>query len=93
MRILIKEFIGESFELEDAILLKEILRSLNDEVCILDFQGIHRVPTTFFFSLFNDFINEKGRNYILSNFKIVNLVDDENYYRVIFGTSFVEKIK
>lgn len=93
MRILIKEFIGESFELEDAILLKDIIRSLNDEVCILDFQGIQRVPTTFFFSLFNDFINEKGRNYILSNFKIVNLVDDENYYRVIFGTSFVEKIK
>ncbi|MHC1685470.1 MAG: DUF4325 domain-containing protein [Clostridiaceae bacterium] len=93
MNIKVKDFIGENLNLENAIVLKDIINASNGEEYILDFQGITRVNTTFFLSLFNDVINEKGRDYVLQNFKIVNLNNEQDFYRVLLGTHFVEKVK
>lgn len=93
MNIKVKDFIGENLNLENAIVLKDIINASNSEECVLDFEGISKVNTTFFLSLFNDVINEKGRDYVLSNFKIINLNNEQDFYRVLLGTHFIEGVK
>ena len=57
MNIKIKEFLGESYSIEDAILLREIVKNNLDTGVTLDFDGLERIPSTFLICLFTDLIN------------------------------------
>ena len=47
MNIRIKDFLGESYLIEDAILLREIVKNNLDTGVTLDFDGLERIPSTF----------------------------------------------
>ena len=57
INIKIKEFLGESYSIEDAILLREIVKNNLDTGVTLDFDGLERIPSTFLICLFTDWIN------------------------------------
>ena len=52
MEIKVKEILGEDIIIEDAILLREIIRKNINSGVSLDFEGFKRIPTTFFNMLF-----------------------------------------
>ena len=52
INIKIKEFLGESYSIEDAILLREIVKNNLDTGVTLDFDGLERIPSTFLICLF-----------------------------------------
>ena len=60
MNIKIKEFLGENYSIEDAILLREIVKNNLDTGVTLDFDGLERIPSTFLICLFNDLIEMAG---------------------------------
>ena len=84
----IKEFLGESYSIEDAILLREIIRNNLDQGVILDFDGYDRVPSTFLINLFSDLIYKFGRDYIFKQVVVKNLSNYRDYSRVVLGTAF-----
>ena len=63
MNIKIKEFLGENYSIEDAILLREIVKNNLDTGITLDFDGLDRIPSTFLICLFNDLINKEQKRY------------------------------
>jgi hypothetical protein len=83
----VKNIIGENFTCADAILLKGNFKALGDETIVLDFNGINDVPTTFFYSLFSDILYTQNRKKSFENIKIKNLVEMDNYNRVMNGTT------
>lgn len=89
MKVNVKEFLGENFAIEDAIILREhIKNNLNDEVT-LDFEGLDRVPSTFLTCLFNELINENGREAIFNAVNVKNLTNYNDFARVVMGTTFL----
>ena len=48
LSIKVKDFLGEGFKIEDAILLREWIKNNIDSKITLDFQDIDKVPSTFF---------------------------------------------
>lgn len=88
MMINVREFLGESLGMEDAILLRETIRNSND-IVTLDFEGFDRVPSTFFISLFQDLINEQGRDAIFNSISVKNLTNKNDFSRVVMGTTFL----
>ena len=88
MNIKIKEFLGENYSIEDAILLREIIRNNLDQGVILDFDGYDRVPSTFLINLFSDLIYKFGRDYIFKQVVVKNLSNYRDYSRVVLGTAF-----
>ena len=72
LKVMVKDFLGESFAIEDAILLREWLKDNLNENITLDFSEIEKVPSTFFCSLFGDLINKEGRDYIFSHINVKN---------------------
>ena len=88
MNIKIKEFLGESYSIEDAILLREIVKNNLDTGVTLDFDGLERIPSTFLICLFNDLINKFGRDYIFKQIDVKNLSNYRDYSRVVLGTAF-----
>ena len=89
MKVNVKEFLGENFAIEDAIILREhIKNNLNDEVT-LDFEGLDRVPSTFLTCLFNELINENGREAIFNAVNVKNLTNYNDFAGVVMGTTFL----
>lgn len=92
MEILVRDVIGDEYESEDAIILREFVRDLlNEEYkedVTLNFDGMGRIPTTFLFSFFTDLINTKGRDYIINAVNVKNLSNSRDYKRVLLGTAF-----
>ncbi|MCE9654830.1 MAG: STAS-like domain-containing protein [Clostridium celatum] len=88
MIIKVKEFLGEKYSVEDAILLREIVKNNLELGVVLDFQGMTRIPTTFLNCLFSDLINKFGRDYIFKHIDVKNLSNYSDYSRVVLGTAF-----
>lgn len=88
MMINVREFLGENFGIEDAIFLREAIKD-SEESVVLDFEGLDRVPSTFFISLFQDLINERGREAIFNNVSVKNLTNSRDFSRVVMGTTFL----
>ena len=88
MNINIKEFIGDKYSVEDAILVREIVENNLDKVIVLDFKGLERVQSTFLTSIFSNLINKLGREYIFKQIHVKNLSNYNDYSRVVLGTTF-----
>lgn len=89
MMINVREFLGENFAVEDAIVLREqIKENLNDEV-VLDFEGLDRISSTFLTCLFSELINENGREAIFNAVNVKNLTNYNDFSRVVMGTTFL----
>lgn len=83
----VKNIIGTNFSCQDAVLLKkDILDGRNDDIT-LDFSGLGKVPTTFFYNLFSELLYINNRKYISDHIKVKNLANINDYYRVINGTT------
>lgn len=88
MNIKVRDFLGEDFAVEDAILLREVIQNnINDDIT-LDFEGIEKVSTTFLNCLFSDLINSIGRLEIFNAIDVKNLSNYNDYSRVVLGTTF-----
>ena len=86
--IKIKDFLGEKYSTEDAILLREIIKNNLSDGVELDFQGFDRIPTTFLNCLFSDLFNKLGREYVFKQIYVKNLSNYNDYSRVVLGTAF-----
>lgn len=93
MLINVMQFLGKEFNIEDAIVLRRYIKdNINNDV-ELDFKGIEKVPSTFLVCLFNNLMNELGRDYVFSQIKVKNLTNYNDYLRVVKGTTFLEKME
>ena len=88
MEIKIKDVLGEDITIEDAILLREMIRNNINIGVSLDFEGFERVPTTFLNVLLGDLINKFGRQFIFKQIYVKNLSNYTDYSRVVLGTTF-----
>lgn len=88
MDIKIKDILGVDITIEDAILLREIIRSNLNTGVVLDFEGIDRVPSTFLNLLLGDLIIGFGRDFIFEQVSVKNLSNYKDYSRVVLGTTF-----
>ena len=88
MEIKVKDILGEDITVEDAILLREMIRNSLNIGVYLDFEGFKRIPTTFLNMLFNDLINSFGRDFIFKQIDVKNLSNYTDYSRVVLGTTF-----
>ncbi|MDV4150148.1 STAS-like domain-containing protein [Clostridium sp. AL.422] len=88
MEIKVKEILGEDITIEDAILLREMIRNNLNVGVELDFEGFKRIPTTFLNMLFSDLINSFGRDFIFKQVYVKNLSNYTDYSRVVLGTTF-----
>lgn len=86
--ILVKDFIGETIQVEDAVLIKSVIKDNLDENIILDFEGTREVPISFFASLLYDMMYTKGRDYVMEHLGVKNLSNMCDFNRVIKGTAF-----
>jgi len=88
VEIKVREILGEDINIEDAILLREMIRNSLNIGVLLDFEGFKRIPTTFLNMLFNDLINSFGRDFIFKQIDVKNLSNYTDYSRVLLGTTF-----
>lgn len=88
MDIKIKDILGVDITIEDAILLREIIKSNLNTGVLLDFEGIDRVPSTFLNLLLGDLIISFGRDFIFEQVSVKNLSNYKDYSRVVLGTTF-----
>ena len=88
MEIKVKDILGGDITIEDAILLREMVRNNLNVGVVLDFEGFKRVPTTFMTMLFGDLINSFGRELIFQQVNVKNLSNYTDYSRVVLGTTF-----
>lgn len=88
MLIKVKEFLGEDFNVEDAIILRDFISKHLEQNIELDFVGLNRVSSAFLTCLFNDLINKMGRDEIITKVGVKNLSNIQDYSRVVKGTTF-----
>ncbi|VYU56212.1 DUF4325 domain-containing protein [Clostridium tertium] len=88
MEIKITNILGEDVTIEDAILLREMIRNSLNVGVTLDFEGFRRVPTTFLNLLLGDLINSFGREFVFKQINVKNLSNYTDYSRVVLGTTF-----
>lgn len=88
MLIKVKDFLGEDFNVEDAIILRGFIIKNLEENVELDFEGVSRVSTAFLTCLFSDLINKVGRDAIITKIGVKNLSNINDYSRVVKGTTF-----
>ena len=88
ININIKEFIGDKYSVEDAILVREIVENNVYKGIVVDFKGLERVQSTFLTSIFSNLINKLGREYIFKQIYVKNLSNYNDYSRVVLGTTF-----
>ena len=86
--IKVKDFLGEKFNTEDAILLREVIKNNLCDGVVLDFAGFDRVPTTFLTCLLSDLMTKLGREYVFKQIDVKNLSNYRDYSRVVLGTTF-----
>lgn len=89
MNINVREFLGENYNVEDAILLRDVIKNNIEAGVTLDFNGLERVPSTFLTTLFGDLINTMGRDAVFNAINVKNLTNYTDYSRVVLGTTFV----
>ncbi|WP_066889515.1 STAS-like domain-containing protein [Clostridium nigeriense] len=88
MEIKVKDVLGEEITIEDAILLREMIRNNLNVGVALDFEGFDRVPSTFINMLVGDLLNSFGREFIFKQIYVKNLSNYTDYSRVVLGTTF-----
>lgn len=88
VKLIVKNITGGNTSQDEATLLKQIIYENLEEYIELDFLGMDKIPSTFFFTLFSDLIYNKGRNFIIDRIKITNLKNPDAYNRMINGTNF-----
>jgi len=88
MNIMVKEILGENICIEDAILLREIIRTNINLGVTIDFEGFEKVSSVFLNCLLSDLINKFGREYIFKQVNVKNLSSYTNFSRVVLGTTF-----
>jgi len=88
MEIKVRDILGEDITIEDAILLREMIRNNLNVGVSLDFEGFKRIPTTFLNVLLGDLINSFGRSLIFEQVNVKNLSNHADYSRVVLGTTF-----
>ena len=71
MEIVVKNFLGEHFNIEDAIVLRDELKKGNGKDIVLNFEGIENVPATFFNCLFGDFLYGTARKDIFNKINVL----------------------
>ena len=86
--IKVKEILVKDYNIEDAILLREIIRNNLEDGIQLDFEGFNRIPTTFLNCLLSDLIVKYGRKYIFQQINVKNLSNIRDFSRVVLGTTF-----
>lgn len=89
MIINVRDIVGEKINIEDAIVLRGIIKNYINDGVTLDFAGLENIPSTFLSCLFGDLIIESGRDAIFNNIDVKNLTNYKDYSRVVLGTSFV----
>ncbi len=88
MEILVKKFLGTNFNVEDAIVLRQVIRENKDDKIVLDFAGTENIPATFFNCLFGDVLYGATREEIFNKVNVKNLSNIRDYSRVVLGTAF-----
>lgn len=88
MEIKVKDILGEEITVEDAILLREIIKSNLNAGVVLDFEGFERIPSTFINLLVGELLNSFGRDFIFKQISVKNLSNITDYSRVVLGTTF-----
>ncbi len=88
MNINVREMLGNTINIEDAIVLRDYINEIQGQNIELDFSGIDRIPTTFLSCLFTDMINKEGRDSIINRIEVKNLSNYTDYSRVVRGTAF-----
>lgn len=88
ININVKEILGEDYTIEDAILLREIIKNNLTSGVVLDFKGFERIPSTFLNCLLSDLLTKLGREYIFKQIDVKNLSNYNDYSRVVLGTAF-----
>lgn len=88
MDIKVRDVLGENINVEDAFLLREIIRTNINIGVSLDFEGFEKVSSVFLNSLLSDLINKFGRTYIFRQVSVKNLSNYKDYSRVVLGTAF-----
>ncbi|MEG0856451.1 MAG: STAS-like domain-containing protein [Terrisporobacter sp.] len=88
MDIKVRDILGDNICIEDAILLREIIRTNINIGVILDFEGFDRISSVFLNTLLSDLINKFGRDYIFKQVNVKNLSNYTDYSRVVLGTTF-----
>lgn len=88
MEIKVKDILGEEITVEDAILLREVIKSNLNIGVILDFEGFERIPSTFINLLVGELLNSFGRDFIFKQISVKNLSNYTDYSRVVLGTTF-----
>lgn len=86
--IKVKEVLGKECYVEDAIVLRDIIKNNLVNGIALDFHGIERISTTFLNCLLNDLIVKYGRKYVFQHIDVKNLSNTKDYSRVVLGTTF-----
>lgn len=86
--IKVKEILGDNYTIEDAILLREIIKNNLTSGVVLDFIGFERIPSTFLNCLLSDLLIKFGRGYIFKQIDVKNLSNYSDYSRVVLGTAF-----
>lgn len=84
----VREILGRECNIEDAILLREIIKNNLEDGIQLDFEGFNRIPTTFLNCLLSDLIEKFGRKYISKQIDVKNLSNARDFSRVVLGTTF-----
>ena len=88
LSINVKEILGTNYSCEDAILLREIIKSNINSGVELDFDGYSRISTTFLTCLFSELVRNFDRNFIFNQINVKNLSNKNDYSRVVLGTTF-----
>lgn len=88
MNIKVRDILGENICIEDAFLLREIIRTNINIGVTIDFEGFERVSSVFLNTLLSDLINKFGREYIFKQVSVKNLSNYTDYSRVVLGTTF-----
>ena len=88
IKLIVKNITDGNTSQDEATLLKQIIYENIEDYIELDFSGMDKIPSTFFFTLFSDFIYNKNRNFIIDKIKITNLKNPDSYNRMINGTNF-----
>ena len=88
MEIKVRDILGEELTVEDAILLREIIRNNLNVGVLLDFEGFERVPSTFINLLVGELLNSFGRDFVFKQISVKNLSNYTDYSRVVLGTTF-----
>ena len=81
--------LGNTINIEDAIVLRDAFKDHINEGVTLDFSGIENIPSTFLTCLFEDLINKSGREAIFNSVNVKNLSNYNDYSRVVMGTAFI----